>query len=568
MMKLRKYQEKGVDFLKHRKYAMIADEMGLGKTAQAIMALPRKSKVLIICPATAKIGWKNQFQIWVNERNIQIINSSKDKLNYHARVVIVNYDLIGRKDRKLFKVLMNTTFTHIVCDEAHRLKNPKAARAKRTLDKRGLIRRTDRMWFLTGTPMKNRPIDLFYIINSTMPELLVPFNSYLKFAYRFCAAYEDGYGLDVSGCSNAKDLEQRVSKFMIRREIKDVLNEMPEVSMNIIELQCSSQGKKLIKREEQKTKFVDEDGEESILMGEAARIRQTVAKYKLPQSVQFIKDTLEEVDKVVIFYWHTSVLDELTRKLKDFNPVSISGKTTPNKRQGIVDEFVNDKDVKVFIGQIVACGEALDGLQHGTNTCIFVEPSWSSTDMDQCIGRLRRMDVIQKVSAYILVIEDTIEAQMMKTIKWKKETEKKLIKPTKEKMMSLEKQLERLNDNLEKALPILEKLVHPQIMYENNKKENPEAVEAQEVEKPKKKKATKKTTKKKRSKKSSADIESVRALAKKICVLQPDGVGKGRCTSIIEELGAEKLDRLDPEGLEQASVLFQQIIEELEDVDV
>ena len=60
------YQKVGADFLCDHPAAFLADEQGLGKTLQVIAACDKLglTKVVVICPAIAKINWRREFEKW------------------------------------------------------------------------------------------------------------------------------------------------------------------------------------------------------------------------------------------------------------------------------------------------------------------------------------------------------------------------------------------------------------------------------------------------------------------------------------------------------------------------
>jgi SNF2 family DNA or RNA helicase len=575
-MQLREYQKTGVEFLKHRQYALLADDVGLGKTAQCLVANPKTYlPTLIICPASVKDQWSRQIRLWGLKRRdmlTQTLNSSKDQLVPGCQYYIVNYDLINRKDKKLFHMLLRQQYSTIICDEAHKLKNLRAVRTRRILDPRGLISRTENLWFVTGTPIKNRPIDLFSLVSSTVPELLKPYDSYRQFAYRFCGAFEDKYGLNVNGSSNETDLANRIKPFMLRREQQQVLKELPEAMIDVIQLECTDAAKKIIKEEELKTAELAGDRDiENFTLGEIARIRQALAKYKIKESLPFIKDILEGTDKVVLFYHHKSVRDAILKSLPKEKPVFIDGSVPTMKRMGVVEKFNTDPACRVFLGQIQACGEGLDGLQHISHTCIFVEPSWSPTDITQCVGRLKRFGQKHMVNAYILVIKSTLEAQMMGTAEWKQKIVDKIITKTEEeKQMHIEERLERIEKSVSAVVGLLDKLSEAIAGNAVNTAANAVKNVAKKGATPKRK-VTSPTPEVSTELPRVKDVDSivthdqVRALAADICQKFPGGVGKGRCQAIIAALGGTKLDTLKGDALDKCYAQFIAVKEEGEE---
>ena len=118
------FQKAGIDFVNTQKNVLIADEMGLGKTIQAIgyINLNKDIKtVLVICPASLKMNWKQELEKWlVRPFNVVILNG---KL---ADITITNYESV----KKYFDLLRSKTWDLLILDESHYIKNYKAQRTK------------------------------------------------------------------------------------------------------------------------------------------------------------------------------------------------------------------------------------------------------------------------------------------------------------------------------------------------------------------------------------------------------------------------------------------------------
>ena len=142
--------------------------MGLGKTYQSIVAALEceSKKVLVVCPANAKINWYREISNFVPEDDITILKTG----HYEPkRFTIINYDILknfhtlidGRKkyeDWEINRHLADEGFDLIIMDEAHMVKNPKANRTKIINQ---VCENIDRRWLLTGTPIANRPMDFY-----------------------------------------------------------------------------------------------------------------------------------------------------------------------------------------------------------------------------------------------------------------------------------------------------------------------------------------------------------------------------------------------------------------------
>ena len=134
------HQEQGIKFLLSKKRCILADDMGLGKTFQSIVAALETGaeKVLVVCPANAKINWYREIANFVPEEDISIL---KTGFWNPKRFTIINYDILknfhtlvdGRKkydEKDVHRHLVNENFDLIILDEAHMVKNPKADRTK------------------------------------------------------------------------------------------------------------------------------------------------------------------------------------------------------------------------------------------------------------------------------------------------------------------------------------------------------------------------------------------------------------------------------------------------------
>lgn len=575
-MKTRQYQTEGIDFLSDRKFALLADDPGLGKTAQAILALTKikAKKILIICPAQVKYNWQREFEKWApGQYSIGILDTSYQELP-KTNVIIVNYDLVIRK--KLFDRLIVPAWDCIINDESHRLKNPKATRTKKILGKHGLVNRARRMWFLTGTPVTSRPIDLFPLVARCMSDRFNPYNKYLSFVYRYCGAYQGRFGLVVTGATHLEELNSKLRGFLLRRRKQDVLKELPRRIITNMEFACTPDIKKVIAREEELTREMAEGRDpEHFKMGEISRIRRVVAKYKLKDASGFIEDRLEE-DKVVVFFYHKDVCKFLKEKFKKYNPLVIDGSVPAKKRMELVDQFMANKENRIFLGQMEASGEGIDGLQHASSTCIFVEPSWLPKDMDQCISRLERMGQTQIVNAYILTIKDTIEAKMMRLLEWKLQNinvildDNQTLKTTKEQEMAkvyLEQKVDLLvegvNTLIKKIGELEEKISSPTVTASGDIALDP--VEEPEVEEviaggetapdPKPKKEAVK------AEPSDLTVADVRKLAAAITKADEKN-GKAACVKIIQGVAGKgkKLADCDPAQLQAVGEQFAEIL--------
>jgi hypothetical protein len=145
--------------------------------------------------------------------------------------------------------------------------------------------------------------------------------------------------------------------------------------------------------------------------------RREVALAKLPECIRYIKDLLLSVDKLVVFAYHRDVMMALREALTPYGVAMIIGGMHPKKKHMEVQEFINQESIRIFLGQVMAAGESIDGLQKVCNYGVFIESSWLAKDIKQPIGRLRRkLQKFSRVFFDFLAVEGTIEYQVLGSV--------------------------------------------------------------------------------------------------------------------------------------------------------
>ena len=441
------YQMEGVNFIQSRKgRALLADEMGLGKTPQALAWLQlnlQARPAIIVVPASLKLNWEREAGAWMTKPNTQVL-SGRPSHEYKGTkplggdIIIVNYDILSNtvkkeKDPKTGKMksveipgtgwidyLQKIKPKALIIDEAHAIKNSDALRTKAVLK---LAKEVDHMIALSGTPIVNRPSEFFNPLSAIAPQM---FPSFWKFAHRYCGAHHNGFGWDFTGASHTGELHQRLtSSIMLRRVKKDVLKELPEKTRSLIPMPLNNE--KEYRRAELnliqwlKTEFGAEKAEKAKKAEALTRIealKQLAVKGKLESAIDWIKDFLENGERLVVFAVHKAVIDRLM-EVFGAAAVKVDGSTPTNARQAAVDAFQTDPKIRVFVGNIKAAGVGLT-LTEASNTC-FLELGWTPGDMDQAEDRVHRIgQTADSVTAWYLLAGGTIEEDIAALIDYKR----------------------------------------------------------------------------------------------------------------------------------------------------
>jgi hypothetical protein len=150
------------------------------------------------------------------------------------------------------------------------------------------------------------------------------------------------------------------------------------------------------------------------------------AERKLPDAITYIKDCLEQTDKVVVFAHHIHIIDGLMDGLKEFNPVKVTGSVKNEDRQTAVDTFQTDKACRVFVGNIKAAGVGLT--LTAASHVIFVEASWSPADIQQAADRCHRIGQKDNVTVDLLTISESIDSLVLHSVLTKMDVIDRIIK--------------------------------------------------------------------------------------------------------------------------------------------
>ena len=443
-MELYNYQRLGAEFLCKRKAVLLADEQGLGKCAESIAAinLLRAKKILIVCPASVRNVWLTELKNWLDMSwlKISVISQADFQIPQDSDIVIASYDILtygGKYDKEkkftgslIYDQLVARQWAVGIWDEAHYLKNRDSLRTQITLCRAGLAAHCAYKWFLTGTPVLNRPSELFPILRACSPRTISPFLSYTAFTEHFCGGYWDGVQWWDKGATNCSELNTRLNKgFMLRRTKDEVLKDLPEKTFQTISLPQTGPTKKLVAEEFKWDEKKYARSAINLEAGELATHRQELAVAKVPQAVQWICEVLESEKKVVIFAYHREVVRQLKEALADYSPVIVQGGTAERLRDQAVRDFQSDPLVRIFIGQIRAAGVGIT--LTAASHVIFVEPDWTPGIVHQAVDRCHRIGQKSAVLAQFLVVEGSLEEHMMQTLISKTKTIKTIVeKPT------------------------------------------------------------------------------------------------------------------------------------------
>jgi len=408
------FQKKGVAFIESRHgRALIADEMGLGKTIQALAWLqlhPKYRPAVVIAPSIAKLHWARKAEEWMTNPNTEVLSGERPWIP-SGDIIIINYDVLP----KWIPVLLGIGMKVIITDECHYYKNNKALRTKavKTLNKYSKY-----FIAISGTPIKNRPVEIFNAVNAISPGLLGPFWDFTK---RYCDRKHTRFGWDYSGASNLHELFKILTDtIMIRRLKKDVLKDLPPKTFSFVPIEMDNEDEYRVAEADFIAYIKRFKGDAAAIKAARAKafvrtegLKQLAVKGKLNSIVQWITEFLESDQKLVVFAHHVFVIKLLMESFPGIS-VKIDGSTTDKQKQQAEDLFQHDKRIRLLFGNLQAAGQVIT-LTAASNVAI-IELPWTPGDISQAVDRCHRISQKYRVMVYYLLAVDTIEEKIAKLL--------------------------------------------------------------------------------------------------------------------------------------------------------
>lgn len=409
------FQKDGVAFLHSRKgRALIGDEMGLGKTIQALayLQLHREHRpAVIVCPASLKLNWAKEIRDTMNPcPGIQILEG-RTPYRINKEIIIINYDIL----QYWVQALLSISPKIIIADECHAFKNNDALRTKAV---KLLAKPVPHFIALSGTPIVNRPIEIYNAISIINPSVVPGF---WKYAQRYCGAKHNGFGWDFSGASNTDELHKILTdSIMIRRKKADVLKDLPDKLYSFVPMTLSNiQEYDAIERDvigylrQAKGEEAADRASNAEIMVQMEMLKQAAVRGKLNAAIEWIGEFLESGEKLVIFAIHKFVIDRLMEKFGTI-AVKIDGSTSMTDRNTAVERFQKDDKIRVIFGNMQAMGVGLT-LTAASNVGILELP-WTPGELKQAEDRCHRIGQKFTVGIHMLLAVGTIEEDIARLL--------------------------------------------------------------------------------------------------------------------------------------------------------
>lgn len=418
------FQQKAFEFAIGANTRYLALEQGLGKTIVSSCVINHHARpAVVFCPPFLARNWVSELSKWNVTAHRPVLFDPKKPLPGAAILVVPDSRLSKLDTAKQVAAWARQYRADLVVDEAHRFKSDTAARTRHLVR---MLPYFGHKLFLSGTPLLNRPIELWPLLNATASNC-IDFMTRHQYGMKFCAGYHDGYGWNYKGASNVEELGRRlIPHWMLRMEKAEVLDELPP-KLESVTVLPSVKPKQLQQIERKLRDGLGYDPSPAELLEIAlgggreelpvATYRRLVGELKAAEAVDYVRgcvDILEE--SVLVFAHHTGVIETLARGLHEYDPVIITGSTPMEMRQQMVDAFQAGA-TPVFIGNIQAAGVGLTLTK--ASRVIFVEYSWVHAENEQAADRAHRIGQRGSVTVDYLVFKDSLDESVFKTARRK-----------------------------------------------------------------------------------------------------------------------------------------------------
>ena len=424
---LRPYQVAGFHFLAYlganRFGGILADDMGLGKTLQALCWLAwtkgekpssKPDPNLVICPKSVMNNWQSEAARFTPGLRVKLCNGADgtrlDQALEGVDLLVLNYTQL----RLLWEALAKVSWRTVILDEGQFIKNPSSqtARAACVLPARHRL-------VLTGTPIENRLMDLWSLMNFAMPGLL---GNRARFQRRF-----GGNG----GPASMQQLAVRVRPFLLRRTKTEVAPELPERVEEELLTEMEGTQKTLyqaeLKRAQRKLLNITTDAQldrtRFHFLASLMKLRQIcchpallgaghagASSVKSEALLDLLEPLLQEGHKVLVFSQFVEMLKLIRAEVKSrqWSHFYLVGDTEDRGR--IVKDFQDAQGAAVFLLSLRAGGFGLN--LSAASYVVLYDPWWNPAVEHQAIDRTHRIGQTSKVIAYRLLAKDTIEEKV------------------------------------------------------------------------------------------------------------------------------------------------------------
>ncbi len=451
---LRPYQQRGqawMHFLVDQGFgACLADDMGLGKTIQAITVMldwrrvrQHDRAILIVCPVSVLGNWRRELHRFAPGLRV-VLHHGKGRAETAEKflevvsscdVMLTSYNLLQRDE----EIMSEITFDGVVLDEAQNIKNPTTRQSKVARTMKGHFRLA-----LTGTPLENRPLDLWSIMDFLNEGLLGSRTQFTQTLEHPIVKQRQ------KGSMSA--LARLVRPFVLRRlkTDPDIVADLPEKSEQIVAATLTREQAILYESVVRKgLQEVEKAGEgihrRGAILTTLLRLKQVCnhpAHYlmdgsslpsrsgKLDLLSEMIEEALEEGDRCLVFTQFKEMGSLLKTNLENLYGAGVlflHGGVPQKERDQMVTDFQESRPdgPKIFVLSLKAGGTGLN--LTAANRVFHFDRWWNPAVEDQATDRAFRIGQQRNVFVHKFVCTGTLEERIQQMLERKREVADSLL---------------------------------------------------------------------------------------------------------------------------------------------
>jgi SNF2 family DNA or RNA helicase len=401
----------------------------------------RSAATLLVCPMSLVGNWQRETERFAPGLAVHVHHGLGRKVGpslvaaaEKADLVITTYSLLARDQRYLAQI----PWGRVALDEAQNVKNPLslAGRAARALPAAARVA-------LTGTPVENRLLELWSLMDFLNPGLL---GSEATFRHRFAVPVER-YGDETA----AATLKRLTGPFVLRRLKTDrsIIADLPDkiemhVLCNLTREQASlyrAVVDNMLDRVEQARSGIERMG---IISGSMMKLKQVCnhpAHFLADGSrldgdrsgkLARLEEVLEEVtaagERALVFTQFAEMGTLLQTHLSDLLGVELPflyGAVSKRRREEMVDLFQSDGGPPVLILTLKAGGVGLN--LTAANHVVHYDRWWNPAVEDQATDRAFRIGQERNVQVRKFVCVGTLEERIDAMIEAKRDLAERIV---------------------------------------------------------------------------------------------------------------------------------------------
>ncbi|KAL5118908.1 chromatin remodeling complex Adenosinetriphosphatase [Pleosporales sp. CAS-2024a] len=440
---MRDYQVAGLNWLislhENGISGILADEMGLGKTLQTISFIGYLRFIagitgphLVVVPKSTLDNWKREFERWIPEINVLVLQGNKDDraelikdrlVDEKFDVCITSYEMILREKAHLKKF----AWEYIIIDEAHRIKNEESSLAQMVR----LFNSRNRL-LITGTPLQNNLHELWALLNFLLPDV-----------FGDSAAFDDWFSQQNADSDTVvQQLHKVLRPFLLRRVKADVEKSLlPKKEINLYVGLSDMQVewyKKILEKDidavnggagnkESKTRLLNivmqlrkccnhpylfEGAEPGPPYTTDEHLVNNAAKMVMLD--RLLKRMKAQGSRVLIFSQMSRVLDimEDYSVMRGYQYCRIDGSTAHEDRIAAIDDY-NKPDSEKFLFLLTTRAGGLGINLTTADIVVLFDSDWNPQADLQAMDRAHRIGQTKQVYVFRFVTEGAIEEKVL-----------------------------------------------------------------------------------------------------------------------------------------------------------